>query len=466
MIDINEKKSFASEKRMKELYILFAYIIGLSIISFLYINNQISIVNVATIGLTLVALVAIGVDYGVPIVIAAYSFTLWIPYIYVSLTVLVYFLIKHLGKTRIFKPVLWYLLIAILASVSLTTQGASLDYYLRITISELAIVILFTTDSDNNVAIFSIISYCLAFFLKIFVTFFTIQKYSNIDYIIQNRLGYATMMSFLPDGIMINNENALALFAILTIVLLYVLRSIDGGVHINRILFILGVSLAIIIGLMTKSRTFFLTGGLFALFILFSKKGSIGNRIIFLFLYAVLAIGAFFAIIYFMPTIYDGIVSRFTMYDDLTNGRTDIFATINNYFFSGDLKGILFGYLAEKDYGLALGFEDAFHNVIQRTYVLYGLVGAAAFIGLFFSSFQFNIRIKKRPLDLLFLVPFTITFVAGLGSNPDLIIFLFCIYLIRLNDHALLVNVQDVKESSHDAEIECQVYVQSNGIQA
>ena len=455
MVDIKKRQTVLPVTQKRKLYIVLAYAIGLTLLSLVYINNQTSIVTVATIGLTVIALIVLGVDYGVPLMIAAYQFTLWIPYIYVTLVILVFFLSKNMGRIPIYKPVLWYFLIAIFASASLTTEGASLDYYLRVTISQLAIVILFTTKTDENVALVSLKTYCLGFFLKVIVTFFVVMKFDCMEIVFQRRFGNDAILTLLPEAIRIDNENALATFAVLTIVFLCILCHIEKNKLFNQLIYCLGISLAIYLGLMTKSRTFIIAEGIFVLILFAIKRGNIGNVISSFLLYAFLIVGAYYAVLFFFPDLYDGVLSRFTMYDDITNGRRDIFAIINDRFFSGSVKGILFGYLAEKDYGIALGFEEAFHNVIQRTYVLYGFVGGAAFIGLLFSSLQFNIRKSNHSFDLIFLSPFIITLAAGMGSNPDLIIFLFCIYLIRLNYRSQAVVKQEINEvcTTNDTEL-------------
>ncbi len=429
------KQLETTTKLKKNQYIVLAYVIGLTLISLLYVNSQTPIAAIVAVAITLMALVSLGTDYSIPLVIAAYQFTYWVPYIYITLIVLVYYLIKHTRKIQIFNPVLWYFLVVLLSSISLSMPGASLDHFLRTVISQLAIVFLFTTNTDKDIDIISIKTFCSGFFLKTIVMFFVAQKYSSIDYILQTRFGYGEMMRFLPEWLVVQNENSYATFSVLTITLLYILRHMKNENNINHVLYFLGITLAVILGLITKSRTFVITGIIFILFVLSMKsEKNIIRKLSSIVISLIIIFGGYLVVKRFMPTVYNGIISRF-MYSDLSNGRFEIFSIINERFFSGSSKGLMFGYLAVKDYGDILGFIDAFHNVIQKAYVLHGFVGFSVIICFLVSYFRFNKQWNNRPLDLMFILPFIIALSAGLASNPDLIVYVFGIYLISMNYH-------------------------------
>lgn len=425
-------ESISSRAGKKKDLIISIYIVLLGILSILYANSQSTIVVPATLILSLIAVVMVGLEYSVPIIISAYQFTYWVPYIYVTLLLLVIYIFKNAKKIPFARPTKWYLVVTALSMISLTLPGASLDYFLRNVISQLAVVFLFSLESDEQNDMAAIKAFCWSFFVKAGVMFYIANKYGSLDYIIRYRFGYATMIRFIPEWLEVQNENSFATMATLTISFLYILVNKDRESGSQSLICVIGIVAAAILGLLTKSRTFILTIALFALLILMFRKAPINKKLTSIIVYLVVIIGGYFAIKKFMPVVLEGVIGRF-MYEDLSNGRNDIFSTINERFFSSGLKEVLFGYLAVKNYGTALGITKAFHNVFQRAYVLHGLIGFTAIVGLIISSYQYNRQYTKKEIDFMYFMPLVITFAAGLGSNPDLIIFIFCLYILRID---------------------------------
>lgn len=403
---------------------------ALGFISNTYFNGGFDIV---IIGMILVYYLVFDVDNLLPIVISAYQLRYWIPYTYLSIGLFFIYVIRSRGKVKIDRTVVLYICLMLMALVSFIDDRASFDYYIKTYISQLCFVLIFASLDRKEPCIRSMKAFCLSFSLKALFMILLTVKYSGIEYFLAHRLGYGDLSLYtsIPQSMVLQGENGIAVSAILSISILYILKKQDCFKTHEKKWFIILLVFSIIVGILTRSRTFFFCSAAFVLFTLIDQAKNISSLIKTIMIYVVVLSSIVLIFEKFMPDIVSGIISRF-MVDDLSNGRIMIFSDLNERFFGLNILFVLFGLGAIKDYQSVLSYRWSFHNDIQKAYVMHGLLGFVVIISIMIVLLRKSIGKQSNKISLIYFSPLLLLLLGAIGMDADLILYLFCIYIVRI----------------------------------
>ena len=213
------------------------------------------------------------------------------------------------------------------------------------------------------------------------------SKYVPLQQILITDFRFGSLSEFLKDKpSLFDNENMVALFAIVAISLLLVLIETSKK---YRVLKILLVMYFIFFGLMTSSKTFLLCLVIVILFYFYNAmKYSLTKML-------GIALGISCILVIMTNTVFkdlfERVLERF-MVDDITTGRSTLMRLYNEYIFS-DLKHVLFG-IGLQSVSEKTGIFNTPHNGLQETLLCWGVIGIAAIIMLFVCIFS---QAKKYP---------------------------------------------------------------------
>jgi O-antigen ligase len=195
-----------------------------------------------------------------------------------------------------------------------------------------------------------------------------------------------------------NNQNNIAYYCVLALscmlILIYKYKA-------NKIAYYFLLSIPVIFGLLTVSRSFILVAAfILILYMAFMIKKSKKNIFHLIYIFAFLLLGYFLALTKY-PDLFQNIFNRFQS-QDVLGGRGELFAVYNHYLFS-HLDAFLVGT------GLfpmvsTINAGNVPHNGFQQVFVAYGIIGLCAFLFLLYLILK-N-AINKQKIDLVFYLPF------------------------------------------------------------
>lgn len=141
------------------------------------------------------------------------------------------------------------------------------------------------------------------------------------------------------------------------------------------------ITLLILFGIMTMSRTFLVCLALVITLFLFAGSGSFGTKCRRAFLIVLALIGVFLLSVWLMPEVVELFFGRFDV-DDLTTGRMDLMAFYGQHLLSSPrywLFGIGLQHYGDTLDGLYGIVENVPHNGIQELLVTWGVFGLLLF---------------------------------------------------------------------------------------
>ncbi len=212
-------------------------------------------------------------------------------------------------------------------------------------------------------------------------------KYIPLDEIMSMDFRFGSLSTYLSDKpALFDNENMVALFAIVAIALLLVTAETSKKYRLLKVAFIVYF---VYFGLMTGSKTFLLSIGILILvYILYALRRSFAKM-----LGVVTGIGLLLAIganTVFKP-LFDRVMERFSA-DDITTGRASLLQRYNEYIFS-DRRHLLFG-IGLQGVEEKTGINNTPHNGFQEVLLCWGIVGLVAIVVLLVCMV---LRAKKYP---------------------------------------------------------------------
>lgn len=213
------------------------------------------------------------------------------------------------------------------------------------------------------------------------------------------------------------NPNTLGIMCVLGMTGLMQLRYAGRGKPADMLL----VLFLLVFGVMTSSRTYLVCLALMIMLLLFSRKGSVAEKIKFLGLIILIAIVMLVMLYLLMPTLVEFYLGRFTV-EDVTTGRMDLMQTYHEFIMS-EPKNLFFGIGLQNFVTKVLSVyriaSQVPHNGIQELLVAWGAPGLAMFLVLW-AAMIVQSRQRCRKQGLLNYIPLTIILVkAQAGQMLD-----------------------------------------------
>jgi hypothetical protein len=247
----------------------------------------------------------------------------------------------------------------------------------------------------------TIICFLIGIMVQLFIILFSSLKYVGLNDMVLHgvRFGDVSTLSGNTAGMVLsNNQNNIAYYCVLALscmlILIYKYKA-------NKIAYYFLLSIPVIFGLLTVSRSFILVAAfILILYMAFMIKKSKKNIFHLIYLFAFLLLGYFLALTKY-PDLFQNIFNRFQS-QDVLGGRGELFAVYNHYLFShvdAFLVGTgLFPMVSTINAG------NVPHNGFQQVLVAYGIIGFCAFLFLLYLILK-N-AINKQKIDLVFYLPF------------------------------------------------------------
>ncbi len=212
------------------------------------------------------------------------------------------------------------------------------------------------------------------------------------------------------------------------------LITIFTGLILNRnnkkLLYILSIIFAILVGIMTQSRAFILVFVIgIMLYTLFACENFLqGFKIVAIF--SISALIVVFIIKQVIPSYFEALIGRFDV-DDVTNGRMDII----EYYFDEMFKyvdRVIFG-VGLQNYNEKYNYEFSAHNATQEIMITWGVIGLLLVVLLlvFILRNALNHNHRVKAVQYAPFIVFLLALQAGQGfSNYDNMLRLMIVYSI------------------------------------
>lgn len=226
-------------------------------------------------------------------------------------------------------------------------------------------------------------------------------KYYNIKEMMSDTFRFGSLMDVLNGKpSLTDNQNMVALFAVLAITLIAVC------LYHERKHLVLNVALIvyfIFFGLFTASRTFIICLLVFALLLLlYTMRKSLSKTIL-------IMIACFVVVMILANTVFADLFSKlFSRFyvEDVTAGRGSLIREYNNFIFS-HWKNVLFG-IGLQNVVPVTGISHSPHNGIQEIMLCWGVIGIIAFVLLFFTIIKRYKHLKYKKGAFIYALPFII----------------------------------------------------------
>lgn len=295
---------------------------------------------------------------------------------YIVIMAIVFYLIKygaHMRINKIHGIVIFLMIFELLHSA---LEPFSLPEYFRYCVQYLYIALVIGESRIKDLlqrptVVINTFIFIAAYFMLdvILVTL----KYVSVEEMMREDFRFGFLGTYLSTKVgLYDNENMVALFAIVAIALLLVSAETSEKFRLLKVAFIVYF---VYFGLMTGSKTFLLSIGIVILvYILYVLRRSIVKM-----LGVVTGIGLLLAIganTVFKP-LFDRVVERF-LADDITTGRASLFQQYNEYIFS-DRRHFLFG-IGLQGVEEKTGIDKAPHNGFQEVLLCWGIIGLVAIV--------------------------------------------------------------------------------------
>lgn len=209
------------------------------------------------------------------------------------------------------------------------------------------------------------------------------------------------------------NPNGLGARCGIAIILMISLHIKRENTKIDTVLMIF----AILFGVATLSRTFILCT-IIAVVGFAILSGSIKQRIKYILGAVFFGIFIYILLSFYFPIVIDNLAMRFRA-EDISNGRTDLFAFYLNHILSTPfffLFGIGMQNISSKLYSIYGYFDNVCHNGIQEIWVLWGIVGVVLFIVLIFEMISMAKQFSRRTIMIQY-IPLLYILIFSMGGQ-------------------------------------------------
>ena len=367
---------------------------------------------------------------------------LWIPFTYIVIVGAAINLLRFQDFEYISKDLLIGIVFIVFQLFSVFAEGLSISILGKVGISFFAQIYLFS--SIHNVKESTSFAYgiVVGFVILSFMTLLIATKYMRLaSIILQFRLGSNTMTRWIPQDVLIPNENNLARYAVFAITVVIVLHDTK---RLSSFFYYSYISYSIIIILLTKSRSglalllltfltlYFITGR-------YKKRSAKMIRDILLLVVSLFAI--ILIVDYFMPNLIPSIMSRFNE-EDLSNGRVENFKFYHDVWVS-KTRWILFGF-GDQNVSSRFSRYNSVHSAIQAYFVHYGIFGFSIFMLFLVSHIK---HYSSRLLQKRTLICWLPIFIVGVGKlfgamNTTELLVAIAISTLYINDYCQGVNCE------------------------
>lgn len=198
----------------------------------------------------------------------------------------------------------------------------------------------------------------------------------------------------------------------------------------HKLLIISGMFFMLILGILSMSRTFFLSLVIFMILYFLISAKKLKTKLFFvvgifvMFLFGISLIGKY-------PEIYEGLLTRFSDDTIATGGdRISIFNMYSEAFFSNGRVMILGSGVV--GYKSVMGIEYAMHNMIQQIFVCYGFVGGVILTCIIVRRFVYKFKESKSITWLPAIVAILFCYQANQFINPWVNMFPLLVLFIPL----------------------------------
>lgn len=344
-----------------------------------------------------------------------------LPYTYIIVLAQMFIVLKEKGRRKFDLPSLTCILLLLLMEFVSIIRG----YFSIVEFIGFAFIVWFSltrmSDLDDNydnegIAIFFIAGYFAAI-INIFGQVLT--KYSWVQLLtmgsVLERFGNTTdALSIMDQQMRLSfNPNGLGCICIQVLVIALLLQ------HQNKKkVYLAVVTLALVVGLMTQSRTFLVTVIIVGILYLTSTTKSLKTVLSGIGVSIVLIGASSIIISKWFSSYVQGLQLRMQA-TDITNGRVGLFQ-IYNEFILRHVNTFLFGVGLQR-YPEKYGYYQSCHNAIQEIIVAWGLIGLAITV-FFFARVLIRAYRKVGKSNVIFFLPIIATFImvqAGQGFRDE-----------------------------------------------
>lgn len=419
--------------------LLTAYAVIMSVLGFIATNSNSGLITALFYIIPVIFVVFSDKSNVYPIITISFMLCLWVPYLYITIIMGLVTVLVFRKKVMINAQSIMFFIIALFGIYSLFDPSSSFEYFIKIAVSELVAVMLFTSD-DKHYSSGIVKAYIIGYICMVILTLVISLKYIGFEYILSHRLGYTNISPYMPLNIQIPNENLLAIFSVICVACCMILSSNNQRLFSSKLFNIVVIAFALFIGLLTRSRTFVFGIAIFLVILFVQRRASLTKTIKFIFVLIVLLLFAYLIVTTFFPSVLSSYIIRFDV-SDLSNQRNMIFDDLNDLFFKKDFGWVVFGTGGIKNIPSWLGYSThSIHNSFQRAYFMHGVLGFALMIVAFIVSLrQIKRKGKNGKIGIIFYAPFILILAASYGLTCDFMMYIICVSMIEagINHNAI-----------------------------